>query len=276
MKYWLVISNNSFFRLDDYLEGGRSSVTWRQTNNFEVGDKVFIYTTAPKCCISYEMNVAAVELTAEHFTDEEAFWVNPDAYLAAVRLNRFCEFKLEKSFHPESMPLRLLKLYGFVATRGNMVLEGQLLEFILSTIDGSHLNGIESTDNSYPTEVNETGVLNEGAVMQVTVNRYERNREAREQCVEAKGCQCAVCGIDFEAAYGEIGQGFIHVHHLIPISSIGEDYVIDPIRHLVPVCPNCHNMLHRKDPPYTVEEMKGIIQSRNSKMPRDWNLTSEM
>ena len=120
MKYWLVISNNSFFRLDDYLEGGRSSVTWRQTNNFEVGDKVFIYTTAPKCCISYEMNVAAVELTAEHFTDEEAFWVNPDAYLAAVRLNRFCEFKLEKSFHPESMPLRLLKLWCLKASCLNL------------------------------------------------------------------------------------------------------------------------------------------------------------
>ena len=67
MKYWLVISNNKFFRLDDYLEE-RTSVTWRQTNNFEVGDKVFVYTTAPKYCISYEMDVVAVELTAEHFT----------------------------------------------------------------------------------------------------------------------------------------------------------------------------------------------------------------
>ncbi|MBQ7426534.1 MAG: HNH endonuclease [Prevotella sp.] len=65
--------------------------------------------------------------------------------------------------------------------------------------------------------------------------------------------------MDFEEKYGEIGRGFIHVHHLIPISSIGEDYVIDPINHLVPVCPNCHNMLHRKDPPLTPEELKKLI-----------------
>ena len=58
MKYWLVISNNKFFRLDDYLKEGRTSVTWRQTNNFKIGDKVFIYTTAPKYYISYESSRA--------------------------------------------------------------------------------------------------------------------------------------------------------------------------------------------------------------------------
>lgn len=259
MKYWLVISNNKFFRLDDYLEEGRTSVTWRQTNNFEVGDKVFIYTTAPNYCISYEMEVVATELTAEYFTDEEAFWVNPHDYFAAVRANRFCEFKLARSFHPESMPLRLLKMHGLVTPRGNMVLEGQLLDFILSTIDGSFMKDIEPLDVPYPTEVREADIYNEGAVMQVKVNRYERNREARDKCIEAKGCKCAVCGMDFEEKYGEIGRGFIHVHHLIPISSIGKDYVIDPVNHLVPVCPNCHNMLHRKDPPMTPEELKKII-----------------
>ena len=232
MKYWLVISNNKFFRLDDYLEE-RTSVTWRQTNNFEVGDKVFVYTTAPKYCISYEMDVVAVELTAEHFTDEEAYWTNPHDYIAAVMANRFCEFNLVRRFNPESMPLRLLKMHGLVTPRGNMQLEGDLLNFILSTIDGSFLKDIEP--------------------------RYERNREARDRCIEAKGCKCAVCGMDFEQTYGDIGKGFIHVHHLIPISSIAEDYVIDPINHLVPVCPNCHNMLHRKDPPYTPEELKEII-----------------
>lgn len=258
MKYWLVISNNKFFRLDDYLEE-RTSVTWRQTNNFEVGDKVFIYTTAPKFCISYEMDVVAVELTAEHFTDEEAYWTNPHDYIAAVMANRFCEFNLVRRFNPESMPLRLLKMHGLVTPRGNMQLEGDLLNFILSTIDGSFLKDIEPSDIPYPTEVHETDAYNEGAVMQVTVNRYERNREARDRCIEAKGCKCAVCGMDFEQTYGDIGKGFIHVHHLIPISSIGEDYVIDPINHLVPVCPNCHNMLHRKDPPYTPEELKEKI-----------------
>lgn len=264
MKYWLVISNNKYFRLDDYLEE-RTSVNWRQTNNFEVGDKVFVYTTSPKSCINYEMDVAEVELSAEQYTDEATYWVNPQDYMAAVRANRFCEFRVVRRFHPESMPLRLLKMHGLVITRGNMQLEGDLLNFILSTIDGSFLKDIESSVNPFPTEVHEADVYNEGAVMQVTVNRYERNREARDRCIEARGCKCAVCGADFEQTYGDIGKGFIHVHHLIPISSIGEDYVIDPINHLVPVCPNCHNMLHRKEPPYTPEELKEIISKAKSR-----------
>jgi len=256
MHYWLVISNNKFFRLDDYLKEGRTCVTWRQTNNFEVGDKVFIYTTAPKYCISYEMEVVAVGLTAEHFTDEEAFWVNPHDYMTAVMANRFCEFKLVRHFHPESMPLRMLKMYGLATPRGNIVLEGQLLDFILSTVSGSLPNNSETAATNDADRAAEADELHEGSVMQVTLNRYERNIDARNACLAAKGHKCTVCGMDFEETYGDIGRGFIHVHHLIPISSIGEDYVIDPIRHLVPVCPNCHNMLHRKEPPYSPEELK--------------------
>jgi len=261
MKYWLVISNNKFFRLDDYLEGGRTTVTWRQTNNFNVGDKVFVYTTAPKYHISYEMDVVAVELTAEHFTDEEAFWVNPHDYMTAVMANRFCEFKLVRRFHQESMPLRLLKMYGLATPRGNMVLEGQLLDFILSTVSGSFTNNIGPIDANDSDKAAEPDELHEGSVMQVALTRYERNVEARNACIAAKGHRCAVCGMDFEETYGEIGRGFIHVHHLIPVSSIGEDYVIDPINHLVPVCPNCHNMLHRKEPPLTPEELIDLMNS---------------
>ena len=147
-------------------------------------------------------------------------------------------------------------MYGLVTAQSNQMLKGELLDYILSTIDGSFLKDIEPLNEPYPTEVHEADVYNEGTMIQVMVNRYERNREARDKCIETKGCKCTVCGMDFEEKYGEIGRGFIHVHHLIPISSIGEDYEIDPINDLVPVCPNCHNMLHRKDPPYTPEELK--------------------
>ena len=102
--------------------------------------------------------------------------------------------------------------------------------------------------------------LYEGAVMQVMVNKYERNREARDLCLKKKGYQCIVCEMDFEKMYGEIGREFIHVHHTKPIASIGKDYQIDPEKDLVPVCPNCHAMLHRRTPPYSVEELKKMIK----------------
>ena len=75
------------------------------------------------------------------------------------------------------------------------------------------------------------------------------------------GVNCKVCDINFKEMYGEIGTDFIHIHHLIPIHEIGENYRIDYKHDLIPVCPNCHSMLHRKlnGKELSVEELKDII-----------------
>ncbi|MDY6994104.1 MAG: HNH endonuclease [Pseudomonadota bacterium] len=99
----------------------------------------------------------------------------------------------------------------------------------------------------------------EGATQKVTVNIYERNPEARQKCIEYYGTDCYVCSFNFEDNYGEIGKGFIHVHHLKPLSEIGEEYELNPLQDLRPVCPNCHAMLHKRKPPYSIEELKQII-----------------
>lgn len=49
-----------------------------------------------------------------------------------------------------------------------------------------------------------------------------------------------------EDVYGAIAKEFIHVHHLIPISEIKEDYQMDLVKDLIPVCQNCLTMQHRK------------------------------
>ncbi|MND65181.1 HNH endonuclease [Agrobacterium tumefaciens] len=84
----------------------------------------------------------------------------------------------------------------------------------------------------------------EGALKEIKVNGYERDRRARQACIDHYGTDCQVCGLDFESRYGEIGAGFIHVHHVVPLASIGEQYEVDPVKDLIPVCPNCHAMLH--------------------------------
>ena len=57
-------------------------------------------------------------------------------------------------------------------------------------------------------------------------------------------------------------MGYRVKDHIVPLSEIGEEYVVDPIRDLVPVCPNCHMALHsKKDGVYTVEELRAIRQS---------------
>lgn len=99
----------------------------------------------------------------------------------------------------------------------------------------------------------------EGAQKVILTNRYERNPKARARCIAVHGSACKVCGIDFGIVYGEEFSGKIEVHHIKPISEIGEEYVVDPVRDLVPVCPNCHMMLHsKKDGVFTVEELKKL------------------
>lgn len=99
----------------------------------------------------------------------------------------------------------------------------------------------------------------EGAKKTVTVNTYERDPEVRRRCIAKWGTSCAVCGFSFEYKYGPIGKNYIHVHHLKPLSEIGEKYQVDPVNDLRPVCPNCHSMLHRKKPTMLIRELKDII-----------------
>lgn len=115
---------------------------------------------------------------------------------------------------------------------------------------------------SYPDEVDEEmkESLKEGAKKQVVVNAYERNPEARRQCLYHYGFDCKVCGINFENMYGKIGRNFIHVHHLKQISDIKEEYEIDPLEDLLPVCPNCHAMLHKLDDPSDISGLKEMLR----------------
>lgn len=109
------------------------------------------------------------------------------------------------------------------------------------------------------------GKYGEGKIDQVLVNKYERNPINRQLCLAVNGYVCKICGFDFEKKYGDIGKGFIHVHHIEMVSSFGGEYYLDPKKDLIPVCPNCHAMLHRKNPPLEPAELRQIIDLNNIK-----------
>lgn len=108
-------------------------------------------------------------------------------------------------------------------------------------------------DNDIPKSV--TG-YNEGKAYIVESTRYERNPLNRQLCIASKGYTCSVCGFNFFVTYGDIGSGFIEVHHIEPLSRMEKERVIDPIMDLIPVCSNCHSMLHRRKPPFLPEELR--------------------
>ena len=121
------------------------------------------------------------------------------------------------------------------------------------------------TGRLFPDEVPAAvGKHREGAVRQVIVNTYERSAAARTACIKAHGHRCAICDLDMGEIYGDVGEGFIHVHHLVEISAVGDEYEVDPVHDLRPVCPNCHAMLHRRTPALTMEELRAMMKAAGS------------
>lgn len=119
-----------------------------------------------------------------------------------------------------------------------------------------------------PEEDNERITYAEGATKQITVNAFERDPNARRKCIEHCGTRCCICDFDFGETFGDLGNGFIHIHHLIPLSEIGNEYRTDPIEDLRPVCPNCHAMLHRLRPALSIDELKAIRANQHDDRSR--------
>ena len=109
----------------------------------------------------------------------------------------------------------------------------------------------------------------EGSTRRISVNVYERSAQARSDCLAYFGTTCKVCGFNFGDVFGEFGKGFIHVHHKKPLSEINDDYQVDPIGDLVPVCPNCHAMVHKRKPAFSIEDIRNLIQEYDLSAPHD-------
>ncbi|MFH5882569.1 HNH endonuclease [Liberiplasma polymorphum] len=81
--------------------------------------------------------------------------------------------------------------------------------------------------------------------------------------MEYHGTKCRVCGFDFYEVYGERGEGFIEIHHKKPLYKIDGETIVDPKYDLVPLCSNCHRMIHRiKDDSISVEDLDRIVRGR--------------
>ena len=96
------------------------------------------------------------------------------------------------------------------------------------------------------TSIIEISTATEGKKKFIYAPVYERKPQNRDACIKHNGATCKVCGFNFEKRYGILGADFIEVHHKIPLSSLSEEIEINPVEDLIPVCSNCHRMLHRK------------------------------
>lgn len=250
MQAWFYPQNGSLFLFEKALSAGNGTVDIHDSYGFSVGDKVYVFQASPDNSIKFELEVVETGIRFEDSNDEECFWKDQDSYYTNLYRTPYSRLKLIRKLDNPEFTADNLKAHGLRSLISVDVLSEDTLAYILRP----------ALDDTYGVDYPEDNDFYEGALMTVEVNKYERSRTARDKCIALKGCRCAVCGIDFGEKYGPAGKGFIHVHHLVPISSIGKEYKLDPERDLVPVCPNCHYMLHRKpDGVYTVEELKAIL-----------------
>jgi predicted restriction endonuclease len=187
----------------------------------------------------------------------------------------YCTFEILEIFNNQTIKIKILDNFYKM---GNIIGKEKLIEILGENyytaqkpiyLDcqkyknikklGIELNFYKNTEELAQ---NDTENLIEGAKRQVTVNAFERNPKARQECIKYYGTKCNICNFDFEKQYGEIGKGFIHIHHIKPLSEINEEYEVNPIQDLRPVCPNCHAMIHKRNPPYSMEEIQSLLTKK--------------
>jgi len=250
MNYWLISSNDDIFLLDECLKDNKI-VDWQTSFHPNIGDIVFIYRAKPHQRINYMMEVTGINIPYRDSINDEIYWGKKHSPKGTIDMSApYQRLKLIRKVDTPLLHVSELRKHEF---KGDLIgprkPKGELLDYILSIFEDSPSN--------YDEYDKPDGYF-EGALKKVYVNRYERDQEARNNCLKIHGCTCSACGMDFEKVYGNIGKGFIHVHHIVPISSIGNEYMIDPAKDLVPVCPNCHAMLHHGEggKVLTIEELK--------------------
>ena len=124
-------------------------------------------------------------------------------------------------------------------------IEQEIYEKIIAASDLEPSASKSLNDLNQGLESSFESVAIEGSKKHKFSSYYERKPIYRQQALIIHGYDCMACGFNFERFYGEVGQGFIHVHHIKPISEIGET-TIDPAKDLVVLCANCHSIIHRK------------------------------
>lgn len=127
----------------------------------------------------------------------------------------------------------------------------------------SRQNEISEPKASYivDEQSNELESVSEGTPSKRYVTTYERNPKYRKQAIAIHGDSCLACGFNFGDFYGDYAEGYIHIHHIVPVSEFELPKKIDPEVDLIPLCANCHSVVHRKkDRTLSVEEIKDLIE----------------
>jgi len=255
MTEWMISANLEMYDHSSSFEH-YNFIDWRQgLNKYKIGDIVYIYATSPVSSIRYKCIVEKINLTHSETRDDKEYWKNIDEYEKSIH-GKFMRLKLLDQVSNDKLNLKNLKENGLTAApQGPIKIKTELSNYLKKYFTDTY------QVEYFPDLIDENFEQYEGLKKTITVNKYERSSVAREKCIEYNGLNCFVCAMNFYDVYGEIGKGFIHVHHVIPLNQIKKEYKVNYKEDLAPVCPNCHAMLHRKidGKELSIQELKKIL-----------------
>ena len=230
-------------------------IDWTQNLNYQIGDTVYIYYGKPTKKVMYKCIVEKCNMLHSERVYDKEYWVDP-ADFENRYLHKHARLKLISQTDNDNLSLTHLQNIGLIK---NAPQKGQKVSEELQSYLDKFFNDYYS--QGYFHDVDDSKVYHEGHTITTKTNKYERSSIARMKCIEYHGSKCLICGMDFGKRYGKLGEGFIHVHHLKPLHTIGRDYIVDYKKDLIPVCPNCHAMIHRIEngENMTIDEIKSIL-----------------
>lgn len=222
-----------------------------------VGDDYLSWT------VKYESDTdsrALLKIMAQNYSQRKGIF---NSYLELIRsrsitfVQNFGEVDSETENEPEWSDFNLLISEPYSSESQSLdVFYTCLLDFFCISLS-LLVKEVAWEEINSQTNLEETGEA-EGARFIKEVTGYERSRFNRALCLRYYGFICRGCGIEMEKVYGPLGQGVIHVHHLVPVSQMGGTYVLNPVTDLIPLCPNCHNVVHRENPPTGMDELRRL------------------
>lgn len=254
LLFWDSASKNNF---KDYSESlkeiartGKSIIRWNLTTNFK-------RVSMDDCVILWCKGKGAVGMGK---IIQEPFKLKPSSKENYIK----CELNILFNHNLKFISIKDIKEVDPLFVWKNYQKSGREIEENHFNIISNLLKNSINTDDVDLDEEKELKELEyiEGAVIQKLVNGFERNLDARKKCIDYHKPICSCCKIDFGNVYGPRGEGYIHVHHLLPLKKIKKSYKVNPIKDLRPVCPNCHAIIHRGKETLTIEQVKKLYTAK--------------
>ena len=131
MRHWIIPANPRIYKLDDALRDLNGIIDWRQYNNFEIGDIVYIYCSKPISKIIYQMEVIATNITSEYTIADQEYWNTPSDFKISLYNNRFFRISLMAENKTDKLTLNDILNHGLNGVpQGALIVKEPLLSYL--------------------------------------------------------------------------------------------------------------------------------------------------